>query len=144
MSFVVGADSNYGGNGNINIEIESVKLEIGDVSTLEHDAMPSFELELIKCQRYYQKVNNVYAYGHTSENVAYVAAPLTTTMRKLPDYACYTAGTLYVGDTVYYPTNVYPSSIVNNSIILCATVDGLPANKAAILCDANIDLFADF
>lgn len=34
--------------------IESVKLEVGDVSTLANDAPPNKALELMKCQRYYE------------------------------------------------------------------------------------------
>lgn len=144
MSVVIGADANYGGNGNMHIEIESVKLELGNVSTLAYDAIPNFALELAKCQRYYQKISNIYAYGHTSKDVAYVAVPLTATMRKLPEYVCHSTGGLYVDGNIYYPTNVYPSSIVNNTVILGVTVVGVAENKMAILCDANLDLFADF
>ena len=144
MSVVIGICADYGGNSSAEIGIEAAKFELGRTSTLQSDSAPDFVFELTKCQRYYQKITNVYAYGHTAENVAYVALPLTVTMRKLPEYICHQCGGLYVNNTIHYPSNVYPSSIADNCVILGVTVNGVSANTMAVLCDASIELFADF
>ena len=41
---------------NTTVKLRAVKLELGSVSTLAMDTVPNYATELLKCQRYYQKI----------------------------------------------------------------------------------------
>lgn len=43
--------------GDISVKIVAVKLEIGEHSTLANDSAPNYATELLKCQRYYVRLN---------------------------------------------------------------------------------------
>ena len=67
--------------------IRAAKLEIGTVSTLADDTAPSYAEELLKCQRYYQKISKFPRYAGTVTNAATnadVQIPLATPMRSTP------------------------------------------------------------
>lgn len=52
---LVGIDS-YGTD--CSLSVESVKLEVGSISTLALDTAPNYATELLKCQRYFVRIDN--------------------------------------------------------------------------------------
>ena len=58
----IGNFNSHGGTGNFYINIKSMKLEVGGVSTLNDDEPPKKSEQLLECQRYYVKFpgNNAY------------------------------------------------------------------------------------
>lgn len=139
--------------GNASATLKAAKLEFGNTQTLGFkdsygnwniaDTIPNYATELAKCQRFFQYIPNLYAYGHAEENVVYLALPTPVTMRKKPEYVCQKVGCLYVNGQAINPSNVYPTSVGTNCVFLGATAPGVPIGHAAILCDASISLFAD-
>lgn len=139
--------------GTASATLKAAKLEFGSVQTLcfkdsygnwiVADAIPNYATELAKCQRFFQYIPNVYAYGHTEQDVACLALPTPVTMRKKPEYVCQKVGFLYVNGQTINPSNVYPTAVGTNCVFLGATVPGVPIGHTAILCDASISLFAD-
>lgn len=81
----IGAFANYAGSGNFNLAIESVKLEVGAVSTLANDVPPKYSEQLRECQRYYIRWYNsekLQAFtGGASGTAVYAAVQLPVAMR---------------------------------------------------------------
>ena len=83
-----------------NAKIRAVKLEFGTTSTLEYDAIQDYGTELLRCQRYYQRIetaSNQYAligtgfcYNNTSASVnkviARITVPLPVPLRIFPTW----------------------------------------------------------
>lgn len=81
----IGAFANYAGSGNFNLAIESVKLEVGAVSTLANDVPPKYSEQLRECQRYYIRWSNTAKQqafsGGAAGTAVYAAVQLPTAMR---------------------------------------------------------------
>lgn len=81
----IGNDANSAGKGGFDIEIESVKLELGIVSTLANDAPPSYSEQLLECQRYYVRFQAVgggqWLLGASNGTMAYCPIHLPVPMR---------------------------------------------------------------
>lgn len=75
--------------GTITKAIKAVKLEIGSVSTLAMDTVPNYAEELLKCQRYYQRITTrsgiIFGLAMAvSETLAVMQYKLSTNMRTHP------------------------------------------------------------
>ena len=85
MYVAIGNDGNAAGKGNFDIEIESVKLEIGSISTLANDAPPKKSEQLLECQRYYIRWSNTAKQqafsGGAAGTAVYAAVQLPTAMQ---------------------------------------------------------------
>ena len=70
--------------------IRAVKLELGSVSTLANNVAPNYQQELAKCQRYFQRLNNItatdtFCIGAQRNNTTLrTVIPLTVPMRANP------------------------------------------------------------
>ena len=81
----IGNDANRGGDGGFYMQVESMKLEIGSVSTLANDAPPKKSEQLLECQRYYIRWSNTAKQqafsGGAAGTAVYAAVQLPTAMR---------------------------------------------------------------
>lgn len=137
--------------------IKAIKLEIGTVSTLAMDTAPNYAEELLKCQRYFQRIggtNSAFATGwFTTTSLAYLFTKLSTPMRTAPTVTM--NGTVYVwspskqAGSSYAVTTINTSSYENNGIaILLFSIDGsetVGVNSLGQFRDTTsyIDLSAD-
>ena len=83
----IGNDANSAGKGAFLIEIESMKLELGSVSTLANDAPPKFSEQLLECQRYYMRYasdGGQWLMGASNSTVLYAPLHLPVPMRAHP------------------------------------------------------------
>lgn len=132
----------------------AVKLEIGEYSTLINDVAPNYGEELLKCMRYFQRLNtdtsnySVFAngYGWDASNI-YALAPTPVPLRALPSSAVY-SGTFSGkgGGASKAITGVSPISLQTNGITLAFTSSSITSNEAytiTALSGAYIDLSAD-
>ena len=87
LDLTIGNYSKWGGRGNIDFQIEAVKVEFGAVSTLEYDLLNNdydYAAELLKCQRFYWKCDNYGAFPGYKSSTAYAFIYLPTVMRVTP------------------------------------------------------------
>jgi hypothetical protein len=84
MYVAIGNDANAAGMGGFDIEIESMKLEIGSVSTLTNDAPPKKSEQLLECQRYFWKCAGYNAYTGYKSTTAYAFIQTPVLMRTTP------------------------------------------------------------
>lgn len=83
----IGNDANSAGKGAFLIEVESMKLELGSVSTLANDAPPKFSEQLLECQRYYMRYasdGGQWLMGASNSTVLYAPLHLPVPMRAHP------------------------------------------------------------
>lgn len=68
--------------------IRAVKLELGTVSTLANDTPPDYGTELAKCQRYFVRLQGLYAFIGSgwcaNATTAWIYVPLPVPMRAIP------------------------------------------------------------
>jgi len=71
--------------------IKAIKLELGSVSTLAMDTAPNYAEELLKCQRYFQRINFSttnkiigFSFANANKKEVYTMLPIPTTMRNTP------------------------------------------------------------
>ena len=136
--------------------IKACKLEKGSVSTLANDAPPNYAEELLKCQRYFIRLNapytgNGFAVGRavTDGTNCRVFFPLPVTLRTSPTVSVSGLANLQLfgnGSTIT-PTAVSYSGRSENGVSLQFTASSLTGNTLYMLCrgssDAYIDLSAD-
>lgn len=94
----IGCYSSYGGDGNFNIAIESMKLEVGSISTLANDAPPKYSEQLLECQRYYIRFasdGGQWLMGASNGTTLYAPLRLPVPMRVSPTFG-------------YSNVNIYP------------------------------------
>ena len=100
----IGNYSNAAGKGGFDIEIESVKLEQGSVSTLVNDVPPKFSEQLLECQRYYIRYGSdggQWLTGASNGTTLYVPLRLPVPLRVYPS-------TANGGSFNYANVNIYP------------------------------------
>lgn len=95
-------------------EIRAIKLELGSVSTLAQDTAPNYATELLKCQRYFNRVKQ-----NASISQFGIALPMSTdTIRYVYQFPVEmrTVPTVTPSDTLdfYYATNGDTTSMTNN------------------------------
>lgn len=139
------------------ISVKAFKLELGSVSTLANDAPPDYEEELLKCQRYFIRINAETAYGVIG--TAYISAAnnalmlLNINMRARPTTVT-TSGTFRImaNGTSYSGVVLTADKDVSNSRVLrfsCyRSAAGLTIGQAALITADNnaasyIDISAD-
>lgn len=141
-----------------NAVVRAVKLEIGKISTLALDIRPEFATELLKCQRYFYRIqgeNNALAgwlraqnatvlWGYTQAPVAMRTKP-TLTYSDLDDWCIEQFG----GSTVNQPiTSITISSSTSSLIKLRVQIDSsvvtVSTNEILPLKACNKNAYLDF
>lgn len=98
LSVGIGAYASYGGDGNFNLAIESMKLEVGSISTLANDTPPKYSEQLLECQRYYIRFasdGGQWLMGASNGTTLYAPLHLPVPMRVSPTFG-------------YSNVNIYP------------------------------------
>lgn len=135
---------------------KAVKLELGTVSTLANDAPPDYGTELLKCMRYFVRLNapytgNGFAVGRatTDGTGCRVFFPLPVPLRTSPTIAVNSIGNLrlFGNGSEITPSAASYSGRSENGVSLAFTATGLTGNHIYMLCryssEAYIDLSAD-
>lgn len=127
------------------IQIGSVKLEYGGISTLENDAPPNYVEELTKCKAYFERIGsaNRATYGYFGTGVAYdtthaiIIVPMTP---KIGDFSITSGGSfrLQNGGAITVTSLAFSGSRMTNTAGVLATASGLTAGSAYLL-QANND-----
>lgn len=149
-------ESNYGWD----ITIHAVKLEIGEVSTLENDPPADYATELAKCQRFFQKISNASsaytvlggAAATISETQCFSVISTPVTMRIKP--TCILGGNVgyfqYANgaQTIYAISGVTVGGLVHNGIYILYTISGATRGNMGFIranndSTAYIELSAD-
>ena len=135
--------------------IRAVKLELGSRSTLHLDIAPDYTTELLKCQRYFVRINNPIsganiAVGFTSSTTnAYIPLRLPVPMRIVPSGSFVGAYALSTGASAGQSVSAIAvhSNSSNQELVLKVTSSGLTSNVPVLLySNANasyIDLNAE-
>lgn len=85
-------------------QVKAMKLEVGSVSTLSMDVAPNYELELAKCQRFYERISAGTSNFSLGMGMAFDAADITVPIQIKPKRTTPTiggTGNLRAGTTVY-------------------------------------------
>lgn len=100
----IGAYSNNGGDGNFNLAIESMKLELGSVSTLANDAPPKKSEQLLECQRYFIRFasdGGQWLMGASNGTTLYAPLHLPVPLRAFPVLEGENKGFKYANVNIY-------------------------------------------
>ena len=142
---------------NDTISIKALKLEIGSISTLALDTAPNYAEELLKCQRYFQRIYTNNSYGFLS-SLGFV---ITTSQARFPvllSAPLRTAPTITSGGSLRIAkTSTITSTITNISVttfsgnmvwVALDTSDTLTVGDECMIsanndATAHIDLSAD-
>lgn len=140
------------GSGAGNFSLKAIKLEIGPTQTLAHregdkwalNEVPVYGEQLRRCQRYFVRINNVYASGHVALNTTtFVDFAVPVPLRTIPALTVRNYGQLSSAGTLITPTNIQVAAQEANHIYLSVTTPPLTTNQPACLHDASIDFSAD-
>lgn len=143
----------------VNISILAVKIELGDKSTLENDLPPDYTTELLKCMRYFVRVNggNYVPLGvgaNFSATQARIAIPLPVPMRAYPNSITISGPFFYIvsegsaHSVISVERHGNVSTPNSNMLVKCNVGSGLTSNKLSMLINqsdtpAYIDFSAD-
>ena len=142
------------GNG-VTKDIKAVKLELGSVSTLANDVPPDYGTELLKCMRYFVRIDAPYLYNGfgvgraTSNAECRIFIPLPNVLRASPTVSSSAIGNLrLVGNgSSITPSAVSYSGRSQVGVNIAFTASGLTANQLYFIAkessDCYIDLSAD-
>lgn len=126
------------GDSNCVVTLKAVKLETGSTSTLHLDTAPDYTTELLKCQRYYYRIQanatNAYIMNlyTLSTDAAQAAYKLPTVMRTTPTFSLHGTGIVHIGTSLY---NVSSTSIVMRTadhVLLIFNTTTVPAGSAGV------------
>ena len=134
--------------------IVAVKLELGSQQTLAHqdadgnwvlNEVPEYGEQLRRCQRYFVRINNVYASGVVANsNTSFVDFAMPVPLRTNPVLTVRDKGQLSSAGTLVVPSEITLAAREENHIYLGVTTPAtLTANQPACLHDACIDFSAD-
>ena len=137
-----------------NVKVLAVGLELGSQQTLAHqdangawvlNEIPKFGDQLAECQRYFVRINNVYASGNAAyNNIAFVDFATPVPLRTNPVLTVRNKGLLSSAGTLITPSEIQLAAREENHIYLGVTTPAtLTANQPVCLHDASIDLSAD-
>ena len=122
-----------GAAANASLTIRAAKLELGTASTLENDTAPNYATELLKCQRYFQRMEGLanvgLAFVNSTTSLRWLLS-LPCTMRSLPTIK--TSGiSLYNSAGSFTASDVSAQTLANNVIALALsyTTGGLALNS---------------
>ena len=143
----------FQGENNTDITVKSIKLELGSVSTLHLDTAPDYTTELLKCQRYFVRLEGTqyksfgFAYSDSATNAG-LFVTLPTTMRTIPTIS--TSGTFALYDTSFKNVTAIASTLSAGDRrfgVITLTSTGLTTNKMysfiTTSAGASIDLSAE-
>lgn len=105
---------------------QAVKLELGTVSTLHLDPPMDHAVELPKCQRFFQVIDNqssLYGFAVSTTSI-YATIPLTMTMRALPTLS-HTDATMRANGAVHTGT-ASPTAVTDSGLRITITGTGFP------------------
>ena len=136
-----------------NVKARAVGLELGSQQTLAHqengvwvlNEIPDYGEQLRRCQRYFVRINNVYAVGNAANNnTAYVDFVTPVPLRANPVITARGKGLLSSEGTVAVPSDIQLAAREENHIYLGVNTQAtLTANQLVCLHDASIDFSAD-
>lgn len=134
-------------------KILAAGLELGTQQTLAHkengvwvlNEIPKFGDQLAECQRYFVRINNVYASGQAAyNNTAFVDFATPVPLRTNPVLTVRNKGLLSSAGTLITPSEIQLAAREENHIYLGVTTPAtLTANQPVCLHDASIDFSAD-
>ena len=133
-----------------NHKLNAIKLEKGTRSTLCNDTQPDYTTELLKCQRYFLRVDmpstagQPFCYGYTANTTqCRMHIPTPVSMRNVSSVAL-------TGSVVIYPsgasvTSVSAGTTNKNGVVVFMGVSSITAGQACIAMGSNftLDLIAD-
>ena len=126
--------------------IRSVKLEVGEVSTLDMDVAPNYAEELLKCQRYYYRIGdngyNMIGYGPTHDGFLSFMTFSPVPMRDTPTISLDNAnGNLYFqgGGNVYLASAITYCKISANANVIYMDVTPTQATTGQDFMAAWLD-----
>lgn len=132
------------------VTLKSVKLELGQMSTLAFDAPPDPALELLKCQRYLLPITGGRYSGAARQSEAWIFIPTPVTMRMNPTVIRRGTGETLLTDEATVAVAEYPyggiahkNGVDLSGITLCEYATTHPTPKNAILNDPNFLLSAE-
>ncbi len=137
------------------IDIKAVKLEKGTTSTIANDVAPDYGTELLKCQRYFIRINSssldlAHGFGFiASSATATITIPTPVTMRTAPTQANASIGNFSVraNGSSYTPSGCSVRGLTENGVTMWFTSSGMSSGQVAVLSSATvggyIDLSAD-
>lgn len=125
---------------NIDTIIEWVKLEIGDAAT--EFVPPDEATELLKCQRFFQKITlHGGATASSGTTTVYAAIPIPTTMRANPTITVNKMPDLRGNGISTKPSSISFQGLYNNFLQINVQATGLTGNHVYAL--SNGEIFAD-
>lgn len=112
MYVAIGNDGNAAGKGGFDIEIESVKLEVGSFSTIADDLPPKKSEQLLECQRYFWRSAGYNAYTGYKSTTPYAFIQTPVLMRTTPTVTLGSTNYIYgaSGRAVFSGTNIVSST----------------------------------
>ena len=130
ITFYCRVKKTYIGN-EYSFTISDTKLELGSVSTLAYDTAPDYTTELLKCQRYFFRINctpaNAYISVGMNDETDYARyiIPLPTPMRTNPTLSY--AGAFYVRDNGWRTVNSLDvgNNVYQNAVLLIANASNI-------------------
>lgn len=132
----------------------AVKLELGSQQTLAHqdadgnwvlNEVPDYGEQLARCQRYFVRINIVYAFGQVAaNNISFVDFITPVPLRADPVLTVRTKGVLASAGISVVPSEIVLAARAENQLYLnVATTEALTTSHVACLHDACIDFSAD-
>lgn len=137
---------------NKTLAIKAVKLELGEVSTLAMDTAPNYATELLKCQRYFFRVNQkvavtaILGFGYNiSTTDSRINIPIPIEMRTSPTIIASDLSKVWVvsGGTSQHPSAIGYANTAGASMTLYFTVAGMTINEMAYLSINSITDYID-
>lgn len=134
--------------------IQAAKLELGSQQTLAHqdadgnwvlNEVPDYGEQLARCQRYFVRINIVYAFGQVAtNNISFVDFITPVPLRADPVFTVRNKGVLASAGISVVPSEIVLAARAENQLYLnVATTEALTTSHVACLHDACIDFSAD-
>lgn len=145
---------NFAGNAAGHVRPIAAKLELGPTQTLAHqdsagnwvlNEVPEYGEQLRRCQRYFVRINNVYASGHVAtSNSSFVDFTMPVPLRTNPVLTVRNKGVLTSAGISVATSEIALAAREENHIYLGVTTTAtLTTSHIACLHDASIDFSAD-
>lgn len=130
-----------------NFTVRAIKLEVGSVSTLANDVEPNYTTELLKCQRYFERVKllgsaNSYALfgmGHADSTAVARVIIWCQPKRTLPTLSF--TGSFYLGTNAV--TGMAAQQMTNAGIAANVASSGLVQDNLYVLVAGNTGYYID-
>lgn len=137
------------------ISLRAIKLELGSVSTLANDTIPNYAEELLKCQRYYYRLQGDYLHLGCGEirstTTCYIGIQLPVTMRTIPTLSTNIQNSnycrIYSNGAINNPVSASIVTTKNNNIVgvnFQTSSAVLTANQVAVVCLNDNNAYIEF